>query len=282
MTNDKQQVRLLQRQGEHKGKHYALKKNVITLGSDSSSNIVIHGSFVSPQHAKISRRDDGLWMITNLSVNRTLVNQQVVETQQLESGDMIQIGAETLFEFEIIDKKANKEEKKVAEKDTKPLTQRPLIQISVAIYLLLIVVLGIYLKGFNRETTEISLSAETVETILSESREYIVSEEFIRATEKIQIISSSWDTEAAATYFELVSSLKPGSSAENADANPLLDELLARSRDHLYSAWKYERQMRWQEAIHEYQTILKIVPDIRIPLVSFVMNRISLIKEQIE
>lgn len=288
MTNDKQQVRLLLRQGEHKGKRYPLKKDSVTLGADTACNIVVKGSFVSPKHATITRRDDGLWMITNLSVNRTLVNQQEVDTQQLVSGDMIQVGAETLFEFEVIDKKAKKAKKEIkdlkhdAGKQTKPFSRRPLIQIAIVVYLLLIVVAGVVVKGLNENNNDISLSIEEVELVLQKSRAYFISDDFIETTTATPVSATAMETEHAAGYFQLISSLKAGESSKKIQANPLLDELLAQSGEHLYRAWKYERQLRWNEAIDEYQAILATIPDIRIPLVSFVMKRIKLIKEKTE
>jgi len=283
MSNDKQQVRLRLRQGEHKGKRYPLKKDSVTLGSDTACNIVVKGSFVSPKHATINRRDDGLWMITNLSVNRTLVNQQEVDTQQLVSGDMIQVGAETLFEFEIIDKKNKKvvkDRKRTAGKEAKPFSRRPLIQIAIVVYLLLIVVAGVVVKGLNESNNDISLSVEEVELVLQKSRAYFTSDDFIETTTATPVSAATIETEHAAGYFQLISSLKASDPSKQTEANPLLDELLTQSRDHLYRAWKYERQLRWNEAIDEYQTILASIPDIRIPLVRFVMKRIKLIKEK--
>lgn len=288
MTNDKQQVRLLLRQGEHKGRRYPLKKDSVTLGSDTACNIVVKGSFVSPKHATINRRDDGLWMISNLSVNRTLVNQQEVETQQLVSGDMIQIGAEALFEFEVIDKnakktkKVTKDQKHPTGKEAKPFTRRPLIQIAIMVYLLLIVIAGFVVKELNRNNNDISLSVEEVELVLQNSRAYFTSDVFVETTIATPVSATSIETEQAAGYFQLISSLKASDSSEQTEANPLLDELLVQSRDHLYRAWKYEHQLRWNDAIDEYQAILATIPDIRIPLVSFVMKRIKLIKEKTE
>ncbi len=283
MTNDKQRISLVQRQGSHQGKRYTLKNALISIGSDKGSDIVVNGSFVSPKHASISRRDDGLWMVSNLSVNRTLVNQQEIDTQQLVSGDMIQIGAETLFEFEVINKNAKKVRKKPTVKEAKPVSRRPLIQIALVVYLLLIVVAGFVIKSMNSSNNDIALSMEEVEVILADSRDYFRSDEFIRATVIAPVSDAMSDTEDAAQYFKLVSQLKSGDTPLPAsDIDPLLDELLNSSREQLYRAWKYERQLRWAEAITEYRGILASIPDIRIPLVSFVMKRISLLQEKIE
>jgi len=282
MSNEKKVVRLIQRQGEHSGKRYTLKKDRVSLGSDPASQIVIKGSFVSPEHAIINRRDDGLWMISNLSVNRTLVNQQEVDTQQLVSGDMIQIGAETLFEFEVVDKKAKKEKSRPRAKKTGPISRRPMVQVALLAYLLLLVVAGVVLKGMSTSGNDITLSAEEVDSVLAASRTYLTSDEYIHATSRITLPIRSIKTEDAALYYQLVSTLTPEGSTTPSDSGPLLDALLEDSRNHLYRAWKYERQLRWKRAIEEYQAVLAAVPDIRIPLVRFVTRRIKFIQEKVE
>jgi len=72
----------------------------ITIGRTSGNDIVINDSFVSHEHACISRYKHGFWLADLQSTNGTLLNKrQLKEETCLKDGDIITIGA-TTFRFE--------------------------------------------------------------------------------------------------------------------------------------------------------------------------------------
>ena len=69
----------------------------LTIGRSQQNNVVIDSSFVSHEHACISRTKHNYLLADLNSTNGTIVNgQQVEEEIALVDGDIIQIGAVTL------------------------------------------------------------------------------------------------------------------------------------------------------------------------------------------
>jgi len=69
----------------------------LTIGRSQKNNVVIDSSFVSHEHACISRTKHNYLLADLNSTNGTIVNgQQVEEEIALVDGDIIQIGAVTL------------------------------------------------------------------------------------------------------------------------------------------------------------------------------------------
>ncbi len=98
--------------GPDLGKRFALTKDA-TIGREATADICIDMSFVSRQHAKLTRRDDR-WFVEDLgSRNGTQVNGTTVTTPtRLDNGDQVKVGGaifkyiaggnvETLFHEEI-------------------------------------------------------------------------------------------------------------------------------------------------------------------------------------
>lgn len=81
------------------GKRFELKTD-ITIGRDRSNDIVIEAADVSRQHARVERREQGQWWITDLaSRNGTRRNGEVLsETTTLANGDLISIGG-VIFKY---------------------------------------------------------------------------------------------------------------------------------------------------------------------------------------
>lgn len=89
---DSGQVRLSQPE-------YALGE-AISIGRHDGNDIVINDSFVSHEHACITRYKHGYWLTDLHSTNGTYLNNQPVKEEvQLKTGDLIRIGAVS-FRFE--------------------------------------------------------------------------------------------------------------------------------------------------------------------------------------
>ena len=78
---------------------YDLAGSLITLGRDTSNDIVVQDINASRKHADLRMNPQGIWVITDLSsTNGTLVNGISVASQPLYPGDIVTIG-KTEFEF---------------------------------------------------------------------------------------------------------------------------------------------------------------------------------------
>lgn len=90
---------LVVKKGPDAGAKFVLDKDVVTCGRDSSSDIFLDDVTVSRKHAHI-RRDESGFKITDLgSLNGTFLNRRRVDTEQLSTGDEIQIGKFKLIFF---------------------------------------------------------------------------------------------------------------------------------------------------------------------------------------
>ena len=77
---------------------YEIVDSEIAIGRSQLCHVVLEDKRSSRKHALI-RKQDGKFILKDLgSANGTLINQQKVDEQELESGDQIQIG-DTVFEF---------------------------------------------------------------------------------------------------------------------------------------------------------------------------------------
>lgn len=85
--------------GSELGKRFELKSD-ITIGRDRSNDIVVEAPDVSRQHARLERRDDGEWWLTDLaSRNGTRRNgEPVKDTVTLANGDLIALGG-VIFKY---------------------------------------------------------------------------------------------------------------------------------------------------------------------------------------
>jgi pSer/pThr/pTyr-binding forkhead associated (FHA) protein len=81
-------------QGETPGRKVALTGAELTIGRDSTANLILSHPNVSRQHAKIIYQGD-TWYISDLgSTNGTIVNGRRISASplQLRHGDLIEIG----------------------------------------------------------------------------------------------------------------------------------------------------------------------------------------------
>lgn len=72
----------------------------VAIGRGEGNDIVIHDTFVSHEHALITRYKNGFWLTDLSSTNGTFHNnRRVTDEVALQSGDLIAVGAVT-FRFE--------------------------------------------------------------------------------------------------------------------------------------------------------------------------------------
>ena len=79
-------------QGRDQGKRFELREPAIALGRDQQNTIQLHDVEVSRHHAEIRQADDGYILVDLESSNGSFVNNQPASSQQLRSGDRIQLG----------------------------------------------------------------------------------------------------------------------------------------------------------------------------------------------
>jgi len=82
------------------GRRVQLNRDAATIGRGSRCEVCIPMPFISREHCRLERRDDG-WYISDLkSRNGTIVNGTKIETHRLADGDTIQI-LEYRFSFAV-------------------------------------------------------------------------------------------------------------------------------------------------------------------------------------
>lgn len=85
--------------GENSASSFKMTKDSVTIGRAASSDILLTNDSVSSSHATIRRRSDGVFSIHDLEAsNWVVVNGKRVTTEELKSGDQIEIG-EVFLEF---------------------------------------------------------------------------------------------------------------------------------------------------------------------------------------
>ena len=89
--------RIVVKHGPDTGKVFALKKETVIVGRDRSSDVALNDSTVSRTHCEISFSDDKIVLKDIQSTNKSSVNGQTVDKEQmLNDGDTITLGNTTL------------------------------------------------------------------------------------------------------------------------------------------------------------------------------------------
>lgn len=84
---------LLIRHGSQAGARYLIKADVVTAGRHPRCDIFLDDITVSRHHARFVRRDSGIWICDENSLNGTYLNRELVENEALlKAGDEVQIG----------------------------------------------------------------------------------------------------------------------------------------------------------------------------------------------
>ncbi|MEX2185873.1 MAG: ATP-binding protein [Pirellulales bacterium] len=83
--------------GADQGMRFELDQGIVVLGRDTTATVQLHDSEISRRHAEV-RGHNGRFVLTDAgSSNGTFVNGRRVESQELATGDQVQIGATTFL-----------------------------------------------------------------------------------------------------------------------------------------------------------------------------------------
>jgi hypothetical protein len=221
---------------------------------------------VSDLHAIVERQDDR-WLIVNRSEHGTYVNRQAIQTHVLENGDLVQVGAEVLLEYEA----ATAAPSRAAAAGLAPagatpasdepssgwaLPVRPSLLIGAGVYALLLVAAGIWLTRGSAERAD-QLTKERVDAVIESTAGYL------------QKVGCDRGTPAAnpgdpAEEFHRISALACDAARESERAAAISD-LAQRISEHFFSAWQLEQQQRWRDAERRYAQIMEMIPAIDCP-----------------
>jgi diguanylate cyclase (GGDEF)-like protein len=87
-------------EGPEAGRAYPLRGNSVAIGRDTANDVVIGDSCVSRRHASVSIQGQFIRLEDLGSQNGVYVNGQRVRSKQLQSGDLVQLGARVGFVFQ--------------------------------------------------------------------------------------------------------------------------------------------------------------------------------------
>lgn len=271
MSSAENITKLVGKAGKVKGREYVLKKDHFTIGAGSKCNLVIKGEYVSDLHASIQRRDDGVWVISNHSVNSTLVNRAAVDSKPLLPGDAIQIGAQALLTFEVEEPKKSRSKTaktKSGKSEGKGLFQRPGIVAGLSLYLVVMLGGAIFLSGLSKRDDG-GLSPERVKQSAEQTRAYLSN-----AEPEAGVAAAGLSADAAGDYYVFLSKKSKGETDER-----LLDHILDQANEHLTRAWHLESVKRYQAAIDAYLMVVETIPDIRAPISQLAMNKATQLRQ---
>lgn len=82
------------------GQEWALHQDRLTIGRASTNDIMLADGNASREHAALTKREDGWWVVDLGSTNGTLVNDALVKERRLHDGDVIKVGATDLHFIE--------------------------------------------------------------------------------------------------------------------------------------------------------------------------------------
>jgi len=92
-------MRLIVRAGNGTTKEFQFIEGSVSIGRQSSNQILLRDKAVSKQHAVISTTEDGKWMVEDLdSANKTYLNDKAIHKAEIKTGDVLRI---TDFTIEI-------------------------------------------------------------------------------------------------------------------------------------------------------------------------------------
>lgn len=259
--------------GPLKRKKFAVSKENFILGNNNDADINVPGDRVSKIHAVIEKDQFGSWKIVSKSEIGILVNKRSVEQASLNIGDVIQIGEVTLFKFEgkITKTSANKEST-TFQSGEKVKVKKPILYI-VALYLLLMLGVGIYLSVDFKTKAETGLSNEYVQSVLDSTKTYLRDLSPETGAESINVLFDK-NRDLSASYYNVKNSTDATVKANQ------IEGLIAELERSFFRAWKLEKTNNYQEALEEYQKILNLVPDNQAVTTKVASWRINTLKDR--
>lgn len=271
---------LVIRSGSRKGKRLRLRRESVTLGSDSKCQVVFKDPMVEKQHATLRRRERGQWEIENHSVNGTHVDKMPVQKKILRHGSLIRLGQGTLLEFTLPDSaeaRAASNEASGAKEKGKGIGRSALVGIGV--WYVVLMVFFVYLGSAEETTSPVPvLTVGAVNEALTGTRDYL--SELQPFGNGVRSLGLRIDphSEEAADYFELI--YRESSTVDTRVRSSLRVNNIVEKLEALFqSAWHLEAQQRWPAALEVYRSITRTVPDIRCPATRLATDRIQKLRQ---
>lgn len=94
---------LIEKEGNERGRVFHLDKGEISIGRDSTCDVVLNDDAASGTHAKCRYKEDHFMIQDAASANGTYVNGKEIAKHDLKSGDIVKIGATVLYYLDIND-----------------------------------------------------------------------------------------------------------------------------------------------------------------------------------
>ena len=262
------------RRGAKRGRKFTLKGDAFRIGKDDDCDLVLTDEYVSGVHTVIENRSD-VWVVTNRGATGTLVNENAIAgTQRLADNDLIQVGAETLLEFDTVAVRQT-------EKPTGPVPfyQRPIVVAGAVAYLIAMLVLFWLISGPG-DVARGELTPELKDQVIAAAQRFLSDETQLLAGPAYDpklLQAAARDADPAATYYAIVAATQNGQPTE---------ELIRQVSDHidaqLYRAWQYESQHRYSDAIAIYENLAATIPTIRCKATAFAVQRIRELEARAE
>jgi pSer/pThr/pTyr-binding forkhead associated (FHA) protein len=215
MAEDQPTATLVVLRGARHGRKYALGEAAFRIGREAPCELVLQDDFVAPLHTVLESRG-GLWVAVNRGMNGTLVNGSRIEgPRTLAPGDQIQIGAETVLEFQVAAAEPKKKRKERKKKDAtgakKPLWENPVVIGGASVYLLLILVFFVWVGGRSSSDGKNDLDRQMVEAVSAKTREFLISDPTIVARDSGEVgIDAA--AEFSSDFHALVAARRSGAS----------------------------------------------------------------------
>jgi hypothetical protein len=282
MSNNSQNYVLKIIRGPSKGKRFRLTKDEVSIGSGSDNDVQQAGQYMSEVHAVINKRSDGSWFVTNRSPSGTFLNRTRVDSHVLANGDFIQFGSEVLVQF-AVDETAKKKRgfgkgadgsKAGGKKVSSMLSDRPGVVIGVGAYLLAMVALiGFFAFGdFSNE--EPALGLDDVSAAVERTRTILLAQKEIEPKYR-----ATTNTDDSALFYSIIASAKLPDGDNQREQR--IDRLVTQLDERFFVAWNHEKRKQLEKAIEEYEKIVRMAPDIRIPTTQLASKRLAFIRGEL-
>lgn len=90
------QAELAIESGPDAGHTHRASDHAVRLGRSPDNDVILRDPATSGHHARLERRDEGFWIVDLGSTNGTFVNGEAVQEKQLNSGDRLTIGQNSI------------------------------------------------------------------------------------------------------------------------------------------------------------------------------------------
>jgi pSer/pThr/pTyr-binding forkhead associated (FHA) protein len=88
----RKKMRLIVKAGNGTTKEFQFIEGSVSIGRQSSNQVLLQDKAVSKQHAVISTTEDGKWMVEDLdSANKTYLNDKAIHKAEIKTGDVLRI-----------------------------------------------------------------------------------------------------------------------------------------------------------------------------------------------